>query len=382
MGEWVVTSFGMSTPYSVGVEEELALVRAGSLELVAEAEPLLAGLEGEIARRVKPGLFASVVELSTPICTTVAAAVAELAELRNRVGRRAAEQGLSIASVGTHPFSCYREQPLSGRLRSQLLAERLGWLACRQLVFGLHIQIGVSSAAKAVACVNGLRAWLPQLLSLSANSPFWQGCLTGLASTRAAIIAGLPRSGPPPYLNSFTDYQRLLEPAAAAGCLSDDSEIWWDIRPRPRLGTVEVRICDAQARLENVAALVALVQSLAAAISGAYECGTTPPRPPEFLLEENRLRALRDGLQARLVAVDGGHKGEQPVAETITALVDDCLPAADALGCSQELSLVAGILARGNGADEQRHVYQHTHDPAAVTQWLADQTASHLLAPL
>jgi glutamate---cysteine ligase / carboxylate-amine ligase len=381
MGEWVVMSFGMSTPYSVGVEEELALVRAGSLELVPEAEALLAGLDGAIARRVKPGLFASVVELSTPICTTVAAAVAELVELRNRVGRRAAEQGLSIASAGTHPFSCYREQPLSSRPLGQRLAERLGWLARRQLVFGLHIHIGVSSAAKAVACANGLRTWLPQLLSLSANSPFWQGQLTGLASTRATIIAELPRGGLPPFLDSFTDYQRLLEPAVAAGCLSDDSEIWWDVRPRPRLGTVELRICDAQARLENVAALAALVQSLTATVSSAYECGTTPPRPHELLLEENRLRALRDGLQARLLALDGEHNREQPVAETIAALAEDCLPTADALGCTEELSLVSGILARGNGADEQHHVYQQTQDPAAVTRWLADQTASHLLTP-
>ena len=355
------TNFGWSTPYSVGVEEEFQLVDAESFELVSGIESILSAFEGDsVEPRIKPELLQSVVEVSTKICASVPEAVDDLGDLRARLRRAAADDGALIASAGTHPFSRYDDQEVTDRPRYAELSENLGWLADRQLIFGLHVHVGVGSAEKAIACADTLRSSVAELLALSANSPFWQGRETGLASTRVKIFEGLPRSGIPPVLSSFGEFEALVERGIRAGCFSDYTHIWWDVRPQPRYGTVEVRICDGQTRIENVAALAALIQSLVATIGSAFECGEIAPPDPHFLLEENRWRASRDGLEARLI--DPEHDTERPAREAISALVERCAPAAEALGCAGELELVDEILARGNGADEQRQVYEETDE--------------------
>ena len=368
------TNFGTSTPYSLGLEEEFQLVDADTFELVSSIEPILAAFDGEsIEQRVKPELLQSVVEVSTRIATNVEEALDDLVDLRGRLSRVAAQQGAAIASAGTHPFSHYEHQDVTDRPRYTELAESFGWLAARHPVFGLHVHVGVSSAAKAVACANGLRDHLPELLALSANSPFWQGRFTGLASTRAKILEDLPRTGLPPALTSFAEFEHIVERGTRAGCFPDYTHIWWDIRPHPRLGTIEVRVCDAQTRVANVAAIAALVQSLVATLGSAFECGEISPASPDVLLEENRWRAARDGLEAQLV--DLAEDSEWTAVEAIRALAERCAPAADALGCAEELELVEQILSDGSGADEQRRVYDDTADVTAVAQWLAEQTA-------
>ena len=368
-------NFGSSTPYSLGVEEEFQLVNAETFELVAGIEPVLDAFSGQALQgRVKPELLQSFVEVSTRISVNVEEAVADLVDLRGRLGRAAADNGAVIASAGTHPSSRSDHQAVTDRPRYTELTERFGWRAARQMVFGLHIHVGVSSAAKAIACANGLRHHLPELLALSANSPFWQGRQTGLASTRALVVQDLPRTGLPPAFASYDAFELLVKQGVETGCFPDYTHLWWDIRPHPRFGTVEVRICDAQTRIENVAAIAALVQSLTAKLGSDFECGETAAARPEVLLEENKWRATRDGLAACLIDLEEGT--ERPAADAIRALVDSCAPAADALGCAEELSLVPKILARGNGADEQLRLYDETGDLTDVTRWLAEQTAS------
>ena len=224
------SNFGTSTPYSLGVEEEFQLVDADSFELVSRIEPVLDGFHGEtVEERVKPELLQSVVETSTRIATTVGEAIDDLIDLRERLSRVAAEQDALIASAGTHPFSRYEHQDVTDRPRYARLAESFGWVAAQQMVFGLHVHVGVSSAAKAIACANGVRNHLPELLALSANSPFWQGRPTGLASTRAKILEGLPRAGLPPALSSFEDFELLVERGVRTGCFPDYTQIWWEI---------------------------------------------------------------------------------------------------------------------------------------------------------
>jgi carboxylate-amine ligase len=371
------TNFGWSTPYSVGIEEEFQLVRAESLELVSRIEPILSAFEGEpVEPRIKPELLQSVVEVSTKISSSGPEAIDDLVDLRARLRLAAAAQDALIASAGTHPFSRYDQQEVTDRPRYVELAESLGWVGARQLVFGLHVHVGVGSAEKAIACANGMRGSLPELLALSANSPFWQGRVTGLASTRASIIDGLPRSGLPPALSSFDEFERMVERGARAGCFTDYTHIWWDVRPQPRLGTIEVRICDGQTRVENVAALAALIQSLVATLGSAFECGEVDPPDPELLLEESRWRASRDGLDARLIDLE--HDTERSAPEAIRALVERCAPAAEALGCADELELVEEILARGNGADEQLAVFEETESLLEVTRRLVEETAPRL----
>jgi len=363
------TKFGNSTPYSVGLEEEFQLVDADTFELVSQIEPILEAFAGEtVERRVKPELLQSVVEASTRISATVGEAIEDVVDLRNRLARVAAQHNALIASAGTHPFSRYEHQDVTERPRYAELADALGWVVARQLVFGLHVHVGVSSAAKAIACANGVRNHLPELLALSANSPLWQGKPTGLASTRAKIVESLPRTGVPPVFESWADYELLVEEGVLAGVFPDYTHIWWHIRPHPRFGTIEVRICDGQTRVENVAALAALVQSLVATLGSAFECGEPQAALPDVLLEENVWRAARDGLAAQLV--DG------PVVDAIRELVEACAPAADALGCAEELELVDEIVARGGGADEQRRVFEETLDPVAVTRRLAEHTSA------
>ena len=264
---------------------------------------------------------------------------------------------------------------MTDRPRYTDLAARFGWLIARHMVFGLHIHVGVSSAAKAIACANGLRAYVPELLALSANSPFWQGRQTGLrrparSSSRTCRGTGLPRPSRRTTSSSSSSSKASRPAASPTTPISG-----WDIRPHPRFGTVEVRICDAQTRIENVAAIAALVQALTAKLGSDFECGETAGTPPDILLEENRWRATRDGLSARLIDLE--ERTERSAADAIRTLVDVCAPAADALGCAEELSLVPQLLARGNGADEQLRVYEEYPDLSEVTRWLGEQTAPH-----
>ena len=371
------TNFGWSTPYSVGLEEEFQLVRAESYGLVSRIEEILSAFEGEpVEPRIKPELHQSVVETSTKISGSVAEAVDDLVDLRARLRRAAADDGTLIVSAGTHPFSRYDDQEVTERPRYTGLRESLGWLAERQLIFGLHVHVGVGSADKAIACADGLRSFLPELVALAANSPFWQGRDTGLASARVKLSEALPRTGLPPALGSFAEFERLVELGVRTGCFPDYTHIWWDVRPHPRLGTIEIRICDGQTRIENVAALAALIQSLVATLGSAFECDEEIAASPDLLLEENRWRALRDGLDARLI--DLGGDGERPAADAIRELVERCAPAAEALGCAEELELVEEILARGNGADEQRRLYEETGSLLAVARRLAEETAPRL----
>ncbi len=373
------TNFGWSTPYSVGLEEEFQLVRAESYGLVSRIEEILSAFEGEpVEPRIKPELHQSVVETSTKISGSVAEAVDDLVDLRARLRRAAADDGTLIVSAGTHPFSRYDDQEVTERPRYTGLQESLGWLAERQLIFGLHVHVGVGSADKAIACADGLRSFLPELVALAANSPFWQGRDTGLASARVKLSEALPRTGLPPALGSFAEFERLVELGVRTGCFPDYTHIWWDVRPHPRLGTIEIRICDGQTRVENVAALAALIQSLVATLGSAFECDEELAASPDLLLEENRWRALRDGLDARLI--DLGGDGERPAPDAIRELVERCAPAAEALGCAEELELVEEILARGNGADEQRRLYEETGSLLAVARRLAEETAPRLAA--
>ena len=369
------SNFGTSTPYSLGIEEEFQLVDLETLELTPRVEAVLAAFEGQaVSDRVMPELLQSVVEVATRIAVDVEEAIDDLADLRFRLGLAAAEHGAAIASAGTHPFSRSDEQPVTDRPRYRGLSEGLGWLASRQPVFGLHVHVGVGSAAKAAACADGVRDRLPELLALSANSPLRHGKPTGLASTRAQIMLDLPRSGVPPAFGSFEAFEAEIERGAAAGVFPDYTHVWWDVRPHPRLGTVEVRVFDAQTRLASVAAIAALTQSLVATIGSEFECGDVAPPAPAVVLEENRRRAARDGLEALLVDPSDGT--ERTTAETIRALVERCAPAADALGCAAELELVESIVRDGTGARAQLDVLAETRDPRAVVRRVVAETVA------
>src|ERR671934_726786 len=257
-------NFGRSAPFTVGIEEEFQILSAESYELVQRYDEVA---ESAADERLRPELMKSTVEVATHIAQTVPEAVAGAADLRGTVRDAAAERDALIAAAGTHPFSRWEHQEITEAERYEKIREGLRWVAERVLIFGLHVHVGVASPHQAIAVANALRTWLPELLALSANSPFWHGRDTGLASARSKIFETFPRSGLPPAFSSFEEYELLVERGVRTGSFKDYTYIWWDLRPHPRLGTIEIRVCDAQTRLDTVAALTALVQALVAALA-------------------------------------------------------------------------------------------------------------------
>jgi glutamate---cysteine ligase / carboxylate-amine ligase len=366
-------NFGKSAPFSLGVEEEFQLLNSESFELVSRVDEILEAFAGEEeAHRVKAELLQSVVELATHVAGTVEEAIDDLRALRARLRDVAADMDAVIASAGTHPFSRYEHQDVTDRPRYLELIEAMRWVAERELIFGLHVHVGLDSPDKAIACANTLRTSLPELLALSVNSPFWQARLTGLSSTRIKVFEVFPRAGLPPAFASYEEWELLVERGVKTNSFEDYTYIWWDLRPHPNLGTIEFRICDAQTRLESVAGIVALVQSLTAVLADDFDRGVDLPMEPITLVDENKWRATRDGLDAQLI--DFAHDTERPARDAVRALVERAAPAAARLGCARELEYVEAVLARGSGADEQRRVYGEGESLLAVAKWLAEET--------
>src|SRR5919201_2970775 len=353
-------AFGRTAPFTVGIEEEFQVVSAESYELVPRFDDVAEAADDE---RIHQELMTSVLEAATGIHGTVADAITEAREIRRLLRDAAAQRDALIASAGTHPFSRWEHQEITQAPRYQGLVEELRWVAEQVAIFGLHVHVGMPDGDTAVAVANALRTHVPELLALSANSPFWQGRETGLASTRSKVLDSMPRTGLPPRFASFSDFSDLVEKGTTAGFFDDYTYIWWDVRPHPKLGTVELRAFDAQTRIDSVAALAALAQSVSATVA------ETSPRPhARTLIAENRWRAARYGLDAELVDLADG--GARPAREAIRRLVDLAAPAAARLGCAAELSGIETLLQRGGGADEQRLVHERDGSLLAVAQWL------------
>jgi glutamate---cysteine ligase / carboxylate-amine ligase len=368
-------NFGTSRRFSLGVEEEFQLVGRESYELVSRIDEILSEVEddGEHEGRVKPELLQSVVEVATNVAHSVDEAMEDLRGLRARLRDAAVERDSLIASSGTHPFSRYEHQDVTDRPRYRELIEDMRWVAERELIFGLHVHVGVDSPDTAIACMNAMRNFLPELLALSANSPFWQARPTGLASTRTKVFEAFPRSGLPPAFASWEEFELLVERGVRTSSFPDYTYIWWDLRPHPKLGTLEVRICDSQTSIDAVTGIVALVQSLTATFAEAYEAGETLPVQPVTLVDENKWRATRDGLDTRLIDLE--HDTERPAREAVLDLVERSEAAARRLGCADELESVETLLARGTGAEQQLRLYEETGSLLAVAQWIAEETA-------
>jgi carboxylate-amine ligase len=369
-------NYGARAPFTLGVEEELQLLNSESGELSSRYEEVFSNAaRGD--SRIRSELMQSTVEVATSPANTVAEAIAEACELRRMLRDEAEARGYVVASAGTHPFSRWEHQEITDKPRYAELIDALQWTAEQQLIFGLHIHVGLDSPQQAIAVANALRTWLPELLAVSANSPFWHGRDTGLASTRSKIFDTMPRSGLPPAFASFEEFELLVERGVRTGSFEDYTYIWWDLRPHPRLGTIEIRICDAQTRIESVAALVALVQSLVATLADRYDREGALEIQPVTLVAENKWRAARHGLEAQLV--DLCRDEERPARDALLALVELAEPAARRLGCADELALVEPLLARGDGAAEQRAAYEAAGgSPLGVARRLAELTTSGL----
>jgi carboxylate-amine ligase len=362
-------NFGRRQPFTIGVEEEFQLVDETSFDLVSRFDQVEGALDEGV---VQPELLQSVLEVATGVHTSVPDALEEVRALRRAVAAAAAETGTLLVSAGTHPFSRYEHQDVTEQQRYLDLVDRMRWVAEREVIFGLHVHVGLSSGHEAIAVANALRSWLPELLALSANSPFWQGRDTGLASTRSKIFDAFPRSGIPPAFSSFEEWELTMDRASRLGFFDDYTYVWWDLRLHPEFGTIEIRVADAQSRVASTGAIVALVQSLVAMLAERYDQEGALPIQPVMLIAENKWRAVRYGLDADLVDLE--HDTERPAREAILALVERAAPFARRLGCTHELAEVERICRRGNGAQEQRRSYERDGTLLAVVGKLADLT--------
>jgi glutamate---cysteine ligase / carboxylate-amine ligase len=364
-------NFGRRQPFTIGVEEEFQLVDRASGELVSRFDEVEEEVGHDI--EVKPELLQSVLEVATHVHGTVPEAMQEARALRRRVAEAAAESGTLVVSAGTHPFSRYEHQEVTEQERYLDLIDRMQWVAEREVIFGLHVHVGLTSGHEAIAIAGALRTWLPELLALSANSPFWQGRDTGLASTRSKIFDAFPRSGIPPAFSSFEEWELAMERGARLGFFADYTYVWWDLRLHPKLGTIEIRICDAQSRLASTGGIVALVQSLVASLSKRYEDDGALPIQPVMLIAENKWRAVRYGLDAQLVDLE--RDVERSACDAVLELVERAAPYAQRLGCAHELAEVERICRRGTGAAEQRAVQERGGSLLDVVHRLAELTA-------
>jgi len=368
-------AFGKSEPYTLGVEEEYMLLDGETFDLVQHIDTVLAAISGhELETHVNPELMQSVLEIATPVCRTASDVDRELRRLRSYVSEIAGADNLRVGSAGTHPFSLFERQRITAKDRYRHLIDQMQYVARRELIFGLHIHVAVDDPEKAIQVVNGLLAHIAQLLALSASSPFWRGEATGLSSIRQIVFAAFPRSGPPPRFRDYADYAEVVGQLEKTGCIADYTHIWWDIRLHPRLGTVEIRICDAVTRVEDAVALAAYCQALVKHYCERYESGNEIPSYHRILTTENKWLAARYGLEAPVMDLATGRRNRVPVAQLIRRTLRDIEPHARELGSERELEGVRDILARGNGADRQRRTFNANRDIVEVVREIADAT--------
>jgi glutamate---cysteine ligase / carboxylate-amine ligase len=342
---------------SLGVEMELELIDPESRELVSGAQEILAemgaGRDGGHPK-AKPELLQSTVEIITGICHTVGEARGDLAATLEEVREQARRRGLALMCSGTHPFTDPHSQAVTANDRYARLVEEMQWPARQMQIFGIHVHVGVRSGEKAIAMVNALSFYIPHLLALSASSPYWMGHDTGLASCRSKVFEGLPTAGPPWQLGGWAQFESFMDTLIAARTIGSIREVWWDIRPHPTFGTVELRICDGLPTLREVATIAAVSQCLVHRFDTLIDRGYTLPTPRAWLVRENKWRAARRGIDASIIVDDRGTT--MPLREALTELVEELTPVANRLQCAGELHGVHDILERGTSASRQREV--------------------------
>ena len=339
-----------STPYTVGLEEEVMLLDPDTWMLAQRADEVLAELGDELAGHCSAETHEGALELNTRPHATVAGAIAELGALRARLAHHARDLGLATAVAGMHPAPMAEDPRVSPARRYQLVQRTMRGIARREPTFALHVHIGVADPETAIRLLNRLRAHLPLLLALSASSPLWRGQATGLASNRTVLFQAFPRTGLPRRFEDYADWVGSVDVLLRSGAIPEPTFLWWDVRPQPRLGTVEVRIMDAQPRLEATGALCALVQALARL---ELEEGYAPRElvHAQETLAENRFLAARDGVAAELI--DPVRALRVPVADVLADVLTAAMPHAGALGTADELASVAALVAAPEAARQE-----------------------------
>jgi glutamate---cysteine ligase / carboxylate-amine ligase len=358
--------------FTIGIEEELMILDSESLALANAIEAVLEEYGED--DNVKPELLEPVLEIATNPHPTTRAAGEELRELRRGVAEAAGRRGLLIGSAGTHPFAMWEDQRVSSRPRYRELIAALRFVARQEIIFGLHVHVGIDNADKAIHVANGMRVHVPVLFALAANSPYWRADATGFASTRMPIFRAFPRVGIPPFYDGWEDFERRIRFMMEAGVIDDYTFLWYDVRPHPNFGTVEIRAMDAQTRVEHTVGLAAMIQAMVKELCEHYDEGKQLARYPYEMLDENKWLAARHGMAGELV--DLPSRDRVPAKALARRLYDRLREHAQDLGSTAELEGIDDILQRGNGAERQRLVYEANHDYLEVMREIVEATGA------
>ena len=369
--------YGTGDPFTIGIEEEYMILDADSLELACRIEDVIEATNGTVvAGRVHPELTESCTEVATHVCRTVDDARRDLLELRRTLGDATRPLGLRIGGAGAHPFSLSEDQRITANDRYRALVEQLQYVARRESCYGMHVHVAMPSQDVTIRVMEGLLPEVPLLLALSTNSPFWRGKTTGLASTRVAVFSGFPRSGLPPRFENYDDYAEMIGWMEATGVITDYTNIWWDIRPHPRLGTLELRVPDVQFDVEYTLSLAAYIQCCARESVEKIRGGEDPPALHRALIAENKWLATRYGVDAQFMDLTASRRQRVGVPQLVRRRLRELMPHARELECADELAALQRIVERGTGAQRQLRVYNANQDLIEVMSELSEYTVN------
>ncbi|HEX5489897.1 MAG TPA: carboxylate-amine ligase [Candidatus Udaeobacter sp.] len=358
--------------FTLGIEEEFAIIDPETRELRSHIHEILEGGKVTLKEQIKPEMHQSVVELGTEICDSIACARDHVLALRTKLAELAARSGLKIASVGTHPFSHWRDQLITEGERYQEILKDMQSLARANLIFGLHVHVGIPNRETAIHVMNQARYFLPHIYALSVNSPFWVGQNTGLKGYRLKVFERFPRTGIPDSFESLSEYEDYCKLLVKTGCIDNAKKIWWDIRLHPFFDTLEVRVCDAQSRVDDTLAIAALIQAVISKLHKLLHRNTTFRIYRRRLLDENRWRAARYGIDGKLI--DFGREAEVDERTLLNELLEFVSTEVRELGSEREMAHVERIIREGTGADRQLVAWERTQDMKGVVDHIVTET--------
>jgi glutamate---cysteine ligase / carboxylate-amine ligase len=358
--------------FTLGIEEEFAIVDSKTRELRSHIQEILEGGKVMLKEQIKPEMHQSVVELGTEICQSIVDARAHVIDLRSKLARLADRSGLKIASVGTHPFSHWRDQLITQGERYQEIVKDMQQLARANLIFGLHVHVGIPDRETAIHVMNQARYFLPHIYALSVNSPFWVGQNTGLKGYRLKVFERFPRTGIPDAFESLSEYEDYCKLLVKTGCVDNAKKIWWDIRLHPFFDTLEVRVCDAQSRVDDTLAIAALIQAIIAKLHKLQWQNMSFRIYRRRLIDENRWRASRYGIDGKLI--DFGKETEVETRGLLNELLEFISTEVNELGSKNEMAHVERIMREGTGADRQLAAWEHTRNMKGVVDQIVAET--------
>jgi len=358
--------------FTLGIEEEFAIVDPKTRELRSHIQEILEGGKVMLKEQIKPEMHQSVVELGTQICQSIVEARAHVTDLRSKLAGLADRSGLKIASVGTHPFSHWRDQLITQGERYQEIVKDMQQLARANLIFGLHVHVGIPNRETAIHVMNQARYFLPHIYALSVNSPFWVGQNTGLKGYRLKIFERFPRTGIPDAFESLSEYEDYCKLLVKTGCVDNAKKIWWDIRLHPFFDTLEVRVCDAQSRVDDTLAMAALIQAIIAKLHKLQWQNMSFRIYRRRLIDENRWRASRYGIDGKLI--DFGKETEVETRGLLNELLEFISTEVNELGSKNEMAHIERIMREGTGADRQLVAWEHTRNMKGVVDQIVAET--------